>query len=59
VQRHALAVLFTALALAFVAVAAAAFLGADGSATRWIVGFAALALGAWLGSLATSLFRRS
>jgi len=59
VQRNALAALFTVLALALGAVALAAFLGADGSVTRWIVGLAALALGAWLGSLATSLFRGS
>jgi hypothetical protein len=59
VQRQALAVLFTVLALALAAVAVAAFAGGGERAARWVVGLAATALCLWLAVLATSLFRRS
>jgi hypothetical protein len=58
VQRRALGVLFTALAAGFVAISAAAIAGAGGGARGWIIAAAALALAAWLGSLALSAFRR-
>jgi hypothetical protein len=51
-------VLFTALAAVFVAVAAAALIGAGGSAARWLIAVAALALAGWLGSLALAALRR-
>lgn len=57
-QRRALGVLFTALAAVFVAVAAAALIGAGGSAGRWLIAVAALALAGWLGSLALAALRR-
>jgi hypothetical protein len=57
VQKRALGALFGGLAAALLAVAAAAILGAGGDAGRWIVAAAALAIAAWLGSLALSAFR--
>ncbi|HUJ91136.1 MAG TPA: hypothetical protein VLW05_00435 [Gaiellaceae bacterium] len=56
-QRRALGLLFTALAGVLAAVAAAAAIGAGGSAGRWLIAAAALALAGWLGSLALSSFR--
>ena len=56
-QRRALGALFTVLAAVLVAVAAAALIGAGGTAARWLIGVAALALAGWLGSLALSAFR--
>jgi hypothetical protein len=57
VQKRALGALFGGLAAALIAVAAAAILGAGADAGRWIVAAAALAIAAWLGSLALSAFR--
>ena len=56
-QRRALGVLFTGLTVALVAIAIAAFLGAHGGA-RWVIAVAALALAAWLGSIAVSVLRK-
>ncbi|HVM57267.1 MAG TPA: hypothetical protein VMT74_07370 [Gaiellaceae bacterium] len=56
-QRRALGALFAVLAAVLAAVAAAALTGAGGSAARWVIAVAALALAAWLGSLALSAFR--
>jgi hypothetical protein len=56
VQRHALALLFSLLTIAVAAVAAAALVGAH-SATRVVVGLAALAVAGWFASLAFSLIR--
>jgi len=58
VQRHALGLLFTVLAAALAAVGAAALAGAGSGAGRWLIGIAALALAAWLASLALGLWRR-
>ncbi len=58
VQRHALGLLFTGLAAVLTAVAAAALIGAGGDARGWVVAVAALALAAWLASLALAVFRR-
>ncbi len=57
-QRHALAILFSVLAAAFAALAAAALVHAGGGAGRWVVGLASLALAGWLASLALAAFRR-
>jgi len=57
VQRRALGFLFSALAAVFAATALAALAGAGGSAKGWVVAVASLALAAWLGSLAVSVFR--
>jgi hypothetical protein len=57
VQRRALGLLFGVLAVAFAATAIAALLGTGGDAKGWVVAVGALALGAWLGSLAVSAFR--
>jgi hypothetical protein len=57
VQRRALGFLFATLAVVFAATAVAALAGAGGSAKGWVVAVAALALAAWLGSLALSVFR--
>ncbi len=57
-QRRALGVLFCVLASALVAVSVAAFVGAGGEARGWIVGLAALAIAAWLGSVGLSALRR-
>jgi hypothetical protein len=56
VQRHALGVLFAVLAAALSAVAAYAFAGGS-SAGRLIVGFAALAIAAWLATLSAGALR--
>jgi len=58
VQRRALGVLFGGLAAALIATAVAASVGAGTDAGRWVIAAAALALAAWLGSLALSAFRR-
>jgi hypothetical protein len=57
VQRRALGVLFIGLTAALVAIAVAAFVGAHGGA-RWVIALAALALAAWLGSIALSALRK-
>jgi hypothetical protein len=57
VQRRALGLLFSLLAVALLVVAAAALAGAHGAA-RWVIAFAALALAAWLGSSALSILRK-
>ena len=46
-QRRALGALFTVIAAVLAAIAAAALLGADGSAARWVIAAAALALSAF------------
>ena len=56
-QRRGLAFLFAVIFLALLVVAAGAFEGASG-AKRWVIGLAALALAAWMASLAGSLIRR-
>jgi hypothetical protein len=58
VQRHALGLLFAALAAVLLAVAAAALIGAGSGVRRWIVGLAALAIAGWLASLALSVLRK-
>jgi hypothetical protein len=58
VQRRALGVLFCGLAVALVATAVAALVGAGDEARGWIVAVAALALAGWLGSVGISAFRR-
>jgi hypothetical protein len=58
VQRQALGFLFGTLAVIFAATAVWAVLGAGNTAKGWVVGLASLALGAWLGSLALTAFRR-
>jgi hypothetical protein len=57
VQRHALTVLFAALATALAAVSGYAFEGGT-SARRVLVGIAAAAVAAWLATLSASAFRR-
>jgi fructose-1,6-bisphosphatase/sedoheptulose 1,7-bisphosphatase-like protein len=57
VQRHALGFLFGTLAVVFAGTAVAAFVGAGDSPKGWVVAAAALALAAWLGSLAVAAFR--
>jgi hypothetical protein len=57
VQRHALSILFAALAAALAAVAANAFAGGD-SGRHLVIGVAALAVAAWLATLSASAFRR-
>jgi len=59
VQRRALGVLFSCLAAALLVIAVAALVTDGGHASGLIVGFAALALAGWLGSLALSAFRRN
>jgi hypothetical protein len=59
VQRRALGLLFGMLALVFAATGVAALVGAGGGAKGWVVAVGALALGAWLASLAVSSFRGS
>jgi hypothetical protein len=56
-QRRALGILFGTLALVFAATAVWALLGAGNSAKGWVVAAASVALAAWLGSLALTLFR--
>jgi hypothetical protein len=58
VQRRALGLLFLAIAAALLFVAVAALVGSGGGGGRFVVAFAALALAAWLVSLARSAFRR-
>jgi hypothetical protein len=58
VQRRALGLLFTGLAVVLVAVAAAALAGAHDTARGWIVAVAALAVAGWLASLAWGALRR-
>jgi len=57
VQRRALGFLFTILFAGLIVVAVAALVGAHGAA-RWIIAFAALALAAWMASIALSALRR-
>ena len=57
-QRQALGFLFAMLAVVFAATAVWALIGAGNSAKGWVVAVAALALAAWLGSLALPVFRR-
>jgi hypothetical protein len=57
VQRRALGFLFSFLCLALVGIAVAALIGAHGAA-RWVIPAAALALAAWLASLALSATKR-
>jgi nitrate reductase NapE component len=57
VQRRALGVLFTVLAVGLVATAVAALVGAHGAA-RWVIAAAALALAGWLATVAASALRR-
>jgi hypothetical protein len=57
VQRHALTILFAALATALAAVSAYAFAG-GASARRLLVGIAAAAVAAWLATLSAGAFRR-
>ena len=52
-QRHALALLFVVLCLAFAGIAVAA-----ARAGVWVIALAAGALGVWLGSLALKAGRR-
>jgi hypothetical protein len=47
------------LAVVFAATGVAALVGAGGGAKGWVVAVGALALGAWLASLAVSSFRGS
>jgi hypothetical protein len=58
VQRPALAVLFSLLALLFAGTTVAAVDGAGGDAKRWVVAFAAGALAIWFVDLARSALRR-
>ena len=55
-QRHALAILFTALAAALAAVGAFSLVGAH-AAGRWVIGAAAIALAAWMATLAVTAAR--
>jgi hypothetical protein len=59
VQRQALGLLFSVLAVVFAATGIWALAGAGNGAKGWVVAVGALALGAWLGSLAVSAFRGS
>ncbi len=56
-QRRALSILFALLAAALTAVAVAALVGGD-TASRLVVGIAALAVAAWLATLSAAAFRR-
>jgi hypothetical protein len=57
VQRHALSILFAALATALAGVSAYAFAGGDGG-RQLIIGIAALAVAVWLATLSVGAFRR-
>jgi hypothetical protein len=57
VQRRALGILFATLSVVFAATAVWAILDAGNSAKGWVIGVAALALAAWLGSLAIPALR--
>jgi hypothetical protein len=59
VQRRALGILFSVLAVVFVATAVGALIGAGSGVKGWVVAVGSLALGGWLGSLAVSAFRGS
>ena len=56
VQGQALGILFAVLAAALTAIAAYAFAGGD-SGRHLVIGFAALAVAAWLAALSVSAFR--
>ena len=56
-QRRALTVLFSLLALALVGIAIAALVGAHGAA-RWVIALAALAIAGWLASGALAALRK-
>jgi multisubunit Na+/H+ antiporter MnhC subunit len=56
-QRHALGMLFAALAAALSAVAAYAFVAGD-NPRRLVIGLAAVAVAVWLATLSASAFRR-
>jgi hypothetical protein len=56
VQRRALGLLFAAISLVLVGVAAAALVGAHGAA-RFVIAFGALALAAWMASTAIQALR--
>jgi hypothetical protein len=56
VQRHALGILFAVLAAALTAIAAYAFAAGD-SGRHLVIGFAALALAAWLATLSAGALR--
>ena len=56
-QRRALGALFSLLALGFAGVAFAAGYGAGSELGRWVIVFAALALAAWLASMALRALR--
>jgi hypothetical protein len=58
VQRRALGLLFATLAAVLAAVGVGALVGAGGGAGRWLVAAAALAIAAWLASLAAGGLRR-
>jgi hypothetical protein len=58
VQRHALSILFAALAAALAAVSAYSFAGGN-SGRHLVIGFAALAVAGWLATLSASAFRRT
>jgi hypothetical protein len=58
VQRRALALLFCGIALALIATAVAAIVGAGDEAAGWIIAVAALALAGWLGSVGLGALRR-
>jgi hypothetical protein len=58
VQRRALGLLFTTLAAVLTAVGVTALAGAGGGAGRWLVAVAALAIAAWLATLAIGALRR-
>jgi hypothetical protein len=57
VQRRALGILFATLAAVFAATAVWAVLSAGNGPKGWVVALAAVALAAWLASLAVSVFR--
>ena len=57
-QRRALGILFSGLAIVLAGTAVAALIGAGGSAKGWVVAIGALAIAAWLASMAASALRR-
>jgi hypothetical protein len=56
-QRRALGALFSLLALGFAGVAVAAGYGAGSEVGRWVIVLAALALAAWLATMALRALR--
>ena len=56
-QRRALGALFSLLAIGFLGVAFAAAYGAGTEIRRWVIVLAAVALAAWLGTLAFRALR--